>query len=76
VHERVAEFRFGGGSYRQREDFFALRVDAHDVDTSGFTELEVSAVLGHRWWSREDLRSTEERVYPAELPDLLSRLPA
>lgn len=76
VHERVAEFRFAGGAYRQTEDFFALRVDAHDVDTSGFTELEVSAVLGHRWWSPEDLRGTAERVYPRELPELLERLPA
>jgi 8-oxo-dGTP pyrophosphatase MutT (NUDIX family) len=78
VHERVAEFRFAGGAYRQSEDFFALRVDAHDVDTSGFTELEVSAVLGHRWWTPAELRAAvsngDERVYPVELPDLLTRV--
>lgn len=76
VHARVAEFRFAGGAYRQTEDFFVLRVDAHAVDTSGFSELEVRAVLGHRWWTREELRGAlsagEPRVYPAELPDLLA----
>ena len=78
VHGRVASFRFAGGSYRQTEDFFLLRVEAHDVDTSGFSELEVSAVLGHRWWTSEQLRgvlaSGTDRVYPAELPDLLDRV--
>ncbi len=78
VHARVATFRFAGGDYRQSEDFFLLRVEAHDVDTSGFNDLEVSAVLGHRWWTAEDLRRTvetgSERVYPRELPDLLDRV--
>ncbi|HWG93705.1 MAG TPA: NUDIX domain-containing protein [Mycobacteriales bacterium] len=71
VHARTATFRFAGDLYRQTEDYFVLRVDAHDVDTSGFNELEVSAVLGHRWWSVEELRSTGERVYPEALPDLV-----
>ncbi len=79
VHARVATFRFAGGAYRQSEDFFVLRVDAHDVDTSGFSELETSAVLGHRWWTRGELRDAvaggEPRVYPVELPDLLERVP-
>jgi 8-oxo-dGTP pyrophosphatase MutT (NUDIX family) len=73
VHARVAEFRFAGGAYRQSEDYFVLRVDAHDVDTSGFSALEVSAVLGHRWWTLEELRATGERVYPEGLADLLER---
>lgn len=76
VHGRVASFRFAGGRYRQTEDFFLLRVDAHDVDTSGFSALEVSAVLGHRWWTLEELRTTSEVVYPADLPDLLDRVRA
>ena len=76
VHARTASFRFAGGAYRQTEDYFLLRVDAHDVDTAGFSALEVSSVLGHHWWSVEELRGTDERVYPAELPDLLDRLAA
>lgn len=74
VHARTAQFRFAGGSYRQSEDFFLLRVTAHEVDVAGFTALEVSAVLGHRWWPRAELRSTDQRVYPVELPDVLDRV--
>ena len=74
IHERVTEFGFAGQHYRQAEDYFLLRVDAHEVDTSGFSQLETDSVLGHRWWSRDALRATSDRVYPAELPDLLDRL--
>jgi 8-oxo-dGTP pyrophosphatase MutT (NUDIX family) len=74
VHARTASFRFAGGSYRQTEDFFLLRVVAHEVDSAGFSPLELSAVLGHRWWPRGELRTTDERVYPAELPDVLDRV--
>ena len=74
VHARTASFRFAGGSYRQTEDFFLLRVVAHEVDSAGFTALELSAVLGHRWWPRAELRSTDQRVYPVELPDVLDRV--
>jgi hypothetical protein len=31
-------------------------------------------VLGHRWWSRTELRATDDQVFPAELADLLDRL--
>jgi 8-oxo-dGTP pyrophosphatase MutT (NUDIX family) len=74
VHARTASFRFAGGSYRQTEDFFLLRVVDHEVDCAGFTALELAAVLGHRWWPRAELRSTDQRVYPAELPDVLDRV--
>lgn len=74
VHARIACFRFASRSYRQSEDYFLLRVTAHDVDSAGFSALELLAVLGHRWWPRSELRGTDERVYPAELPDVLDRV--
>ena len=46
---------------------------AHDVDTSGFSEVENRFVLGHRWWHPEEIRTTEEKVYPEELLDVLGR---
>ncbi|OLF19671.1 exopolyphosphatase [Actinophytocola xanthii] len=41
------------------------------IDTSGFTDTENNTVDGHRWWSAEELRHTEETVYPVQLPTLL-----
>jgi hypothetical protein len=53
-----------------------LRVDDHDVVTVGFTDLEATFVLDHRWWTVDELRTTNDTVYPECLPDLLDRLEA
>jgi 8-oxo-dGTP pyrophosphatase MutT (NUDIX family) len=74
VHERVARFRLGSREYRQSEDYFLLRVDAHEVDTSAPDALVDAGVVGHRWWSPDELRTTVEVVFPPELPDVLDRL--
>lgn len=72
VHERVTVFPFFGSTYRAVEDYFLVRVDSHDVDTSRFTDIEIASVLGHRWWHPDELRTTDERVYPEELLDVLA----
>jgi hypothetical protein len=60
--------------YAQAEQFFLARVDAHAVDTRGFTPLELRSVVEHRWWARADLRATPDTVYPEGLVGLLDRL--
>ncbi len=74
VHRRLTEFSFGGASYRQSEDYFLVRTPAFEAAPTAHSDLEMMAVLGTRWWTREDLRRTDERVYPEELPDVLDRL--
>ncbi len=76
VHRRLTEFSFGGTAYRQNEDYFLLRTDAFEPAPTGHSDLELQAVLGMRWWTREELRATDEKVYPAELLDVLDRLGA
>ena len=76
VHRRVTEFSFGGADYRQREDYFLLRTAPFLAAPTAPSELELVAVLGTRWWSREELRATRERVYPEELVEVLDRLGA
>lgn len=71
VHSETAEFSLGGDRYRQTGEFFLARVDAHDVDTAGFSALEQAFVLDHRWWTRDELRTTTETVFPASLLRLL-----
>ncbi len=71
---REAIFRFTAEWYLQREKFFVLRVPSHRVDTSGFTPLETSSVLGHRWWTLDELASTSDVVYPTCLASELSEL--
>ncbi len=71
---RRAEFLFAGQWYRQLEHFYLLRVPRHDVDSTGFDSLEVSAILGHRWWDLTALATTDEVVYPAALAVEVRRL--
>jgi len=76
VHRRLTEFSFGGTAYRQSEDYFLLRTAAFTATPTAHSDLEMMAVLGTRWWSRDELRATREQVYPEELLDVLDRLGA
>jgi 8-oxo-dGTP pyrophosphatase MutT (NUDIX family) len=59
-----------------RDDFFAHRVDSHEVDTAGMEELERGVVTGHRWWGLDELAGTTETVFPLGLAGLLADLVA
>lgn len=74
VHRRLTEFSFGGSDYRQTEDYFLVRTGSFEPAPTGHSELETQAVLGLRWWSQEELRTTGEQIYPEELLELLERL--
>lgn len=76
VHTRVARFSFGGAAYRQSEEYFLLRTDAFEPAAAGLSSLEMVAVLGTRWWSRAELRASEEQVHPDDLVEVLDRLGA
>jgi 8-oxo-dGTP pyrophosphatase MutT (NUDIX family) len=74
VYEQVVEFPFEERRYRQSERFYLARVERWEVDTSGFTAVELRSVDGHRWWSLAELRATSDRIYPASLADLVAGL--
>lgn len=54
----------------QEDVFYACWVPAFEVSDAGFTEEERITMAGHRWWSRADLRATDEGVWPANLLDI------
>lgn len=66
------EFSWASGIFR--DDFFLVRVDAHEVDTSAMEEFEAGNHLGERWWTLAELETTTERVMPYGLADLLAGL--
>jgi 8-oxo-dGTP pyrophosphatase MutT (NUDIX family) len=74
VWVRTAEFGFLGERYRQAETFFLARIDRHEVDFAGFTDLERRSLHAFRWWSLAELRMTSEVVYPTTLGAELARL--
>lgn len=67
VWTRRSDFDFDGERIHQDETFFVGRVDAWEVDTAGFTELEERAVLWHRWWTLDELHATGETLHPSTL---------
>ena len=72
---RRVRFSFEGVEYDTDEWFFlAVLTDAVAVDTAGFTDLEIRTVLGHQWWSADDLRATTATIYPLQLAELLPGL--
>jgi 8-oxo-dGTP pyrophosphatase MutT (NUDIX family) len=71
VATRRAEFTFDGKDFEQAEWFFAVRVDRFAPGAGGWDAIEQRALLGHRWWTVEDLERTDELVYPVELPALV-----
>jgi 8-oxo-dGTP pyrophosphatase MutT (NUDIX family) len=72
---RRVRFSFEGVEYDSDEWFFLARLtDAVEVDTAGFTDLEIRIVNGHRWWTAQALRTTAETIYPLQLAELLPGL--
>jgi len=72
--ERDAVFEFEGVTYRQHEHYFALRTSRFEPDRAAWTEVEQRSVLGHRWWSVDDLVTTDAVVYPEGLADRVREL--
>lgn len=79
IWKRQTVFSFDGLSYAAEEWFFLADSAVSDsdelvLDTSGFNDIEKQTVRRHRWWSADDLRGTEEMVYPAQLGEMLPDL--
>jgi 8-oxo-dGTP pyrophosphatase MutT (NUDIX family) len=74
IATRVAFFEFEGRRFRQSESFFAVNVQAFTPQHHGWDEAEQRALLDHRWWSVDELRGTDEAVYPRELADVVQAL--
>ena len=74
VHERRTEFDFDHVHYEQHEHFFCARVARFDVDNSHWSELERRVLDGARWWTRAELETTNEMIYPENLAEILARV--
>ncbi|HEY7226096.1 MAG TPA: NUDIX domain-containing protein [Micromonosporaceae bacterium] len=72
----VAEFPYEGLWYRQRQDFYLLRVTAYDVPHDWVAGVggDEHTIDEYRWWSVDDLAATDEKVYPPDLADTLRQI--
>jgi len=74
VFTRSFRWDFEGKEYDQEEWFFLVRVDGFSPVSKGWTDTETATIRGSRWWSIEELRSTDEEVFPEDIADQLERL--
>ncbi|AIR90920.1 NUDIX hydrolase [Pseudomonas cremoricolorata] len=56
------------------EQYFVVRVADVLVSKVNWSDLELEVMAAHRWWSVEQLRQTDDIVWPADLVELLSRV--
>jgi 8-oxo-dGTP pyrophosphatase MutT (NUDIX family) len=72
IAHRTAEFSHEHVLYRQDEYYFAARV-ASGVEPApaAWTDIERRAIIDHRWWPLDLLKTSEDRVFPEQLGALI-----
>ncbi|RKF21801.1 NUDIX domain-containing protein [Altericroceibacterium spongiae] len=72
IANRAAAFALPSGQMVEADErYFAIAAGQHAVSMQNQTELEREIMTAHRWWSQQDLRNTNEQVWPEDLADIL-----
>lgn len=74
VTSREFPMQFGEQWVHAAERYYAIRTGRFTLDTKGLTALERSDVLGWKWWSAEEIATSEELIFPEALDALLRTL--
>nr|WP_028218669.1 NUDIX domain-containing protein [Paraburkholderia oxyphila] len=53
------------------EQYFVVDTDTESISRDGWTAEEREVMVDHHWWSREELSSTAETIYPEGLVEML-----
>lgn len=53
------------------EQYFVVSTDTESILRDGWTAEEMEVMADHQWWSREELSSTTETIYPEGLVEML-----
>ena len=73
VAQRTVDFRtFEGTDVTADERYFRVDIDVCTVAGAGLTEQERRLMAGSRWFHRDEIAGHDERIYPADLVDLLN----
>ncbi|MDT8266459.1 MAG: NUDIX domain-containing protein [Azospirillum brasilense] len=61
-----------GEEVTAEERFFLIRHDGSALSREGWTEAEVKVMADHRWWSRDDLARTTDKIFPENILAMLA----
>jgi hypothetical protein len=53
------------------EQYFVVDTDTESISRDSWTAEEKEVMADHQWWSREELSSTTETIYPEGLVQML-----
>ena len=53
------------------EQYFVVNTDTEAISRDGWTAEERAVMADHRWWSREELSTAGETIYPEGLVEML-----
>jgi ADP-ribose pyrophosphatase YjhB (NUDIX family) len=56
-----------GETVLAEERFFIINADKSDIDRSRWTSNEKKVIRDHHWWTIEELRHTNEIIFPLDL---------
>jgi hypothetical protein len=66
---------WAGIDYDQVDHYFVTKLlDTAEIVPQSLTEMEQTTLIGHRWWTVDELRATTDTVVPPGLADLLAGL--
>jgi len=72
VFDRWLTMGYGTSLVRQNERFFLASVSLERRPLGDVAAMHVhDGISAHRWWTLAELESTDESVWPAELPALI-----
>jgi ADP-ribose pyrophosphatase YjhB (NUDIX family) len=74
VRDHVFPMPLSGQPMRQRERFYLVRVDQHDVDISGWDDFERNFMGDHRWWTLSEVQTSDDEFAPHRLGHFLADL--
>lgn len=72
ISKRQNDFiTFHGEPVTAHETWFHVRVDGRTIDIAGHTEHETQVMQSHRWFTRDEMASWPETIYPENILELL-----
>ena len=74
VREHVFPMPHSGLPTRQRERFYLVRVEQHEVDVSGWDDFERNFMGEHRWWTVAEVQASDDEFAPHRLGHFLADL--
>lgn len=56
-----------GETVLAQEHFYVIHADKSDLDRSGWSSNERKVIRDHRWWTLDELRQSNETIFPIDL---------